>query len=62
MLNTIYNFSAFLAKKSAPLTFKSAQKSDDRLKLMNQLISGLQVIKMYVWEVPFGNLVEKVRK
>jgi len=54
--------SAFLAKIIAPLTLKSAEKTDNRLRLMNQVITGLQVIKMYVWEIPFSNLVEKARK
>ncbi|KAL0112749.1 hypothetical protein PUN28_012191 [Cardiocondyla obscurior] len=53
---------AFMAKIVAPLTLKLAEKTDDRLRLMNQVISGLQVIKMYVWEIPFYNLVEKARK
>ncbi|KYM76972.1 hypothetical protein ALC53_12582 [Atta colombica] len=53
---------AFLAKIIAPLTLKSAEKTDNRLRLMNQVITGLQVIKMYVWEIPFSNLVEKARK
>ncbi|XP_071558724.1 probable multidrug resistance-associated protein lethal(2)03659 [Temnothorax nylanderi] len=53
---------AALAKIIAPLTLKLAEKTDNRLRLMNQVITGLQVIKMYVWEIPFYNLVEKARK
>ncbi|XP_011696221.1 PREDICTED: probable multidrug resistance-associated protein lethal(2)03659 [Wasmannia auropunctata] len=53
---------AILAKVLAPLTLKLAEKTDDRLRIMNQVITGLQVIKMYVWEIPFYNLVEKARK
>ncbi|XP_011871334.1 PREDICTED: probable multidrug resistance-associated protein lethal(2)03659 [Vollenhovia emeryi] len=53
---------ACLAKIIAPLTLKVAERTDDRLRLMNQVITGLQVIKMYVWEIPFYNLVEKSRK
>ncbi|EZA47173.1 putative multidrug resistance-associated protein [Ooceraea biroi] len=53
---------SLLAKKMAPLTLKSAERSDDRLRLMNQVITGMQVIKMYVWEIPFYNLVETARK
>ncbi|XP_072760244.1 probable multidrug resistance-associated protein lethal(2)03659 isoform X3 [Anoplolepis gracilipes] len=55
-------FQGFLAKKIAPLTLKSAERSDERLRLMNQIITGLQVIKMYVWEISFYKLVEKARK
>ncbi|XP_036139278.1 probable multidrug resistance-associated protein lethal(2)03659 isoform X2 [Monomorium pharaonis] len=55
-------FQAFLAKVTMPLTLKLAQKTDTRLRLMKQVITGVQVIKMYVWESPFYDLVEKARK
>ncbi|EFN85517.1 Probable multidrug resistance-associated protein lethal(2)03659 [Harpegnathos saltator] len=55
-------FQVFLAKKITPLTIKTAERSDNRLRLMSQVIAGLQVIKMYVWEIPFANLVERARK
>ena len=29
---------------------------------MNQIINGVEVIKMYVWEVPYSLLVEKARR
>lgn len=54
--------SVILARIIAPLTLKLAARTDNRLRLMNQVITGLQVIKMYVWEIPFNNLVEKARK
>lgn len=57
-----HTISAALAKIIAPLTLKLAEKTDDRLLLMSQVITGLQVIKMYVWEIPFATLVEKARK
>ncbi|XP_011696223.1 PREDICTED: probable multidrug resistance-associated protein lethal(2)03659 isoform X2 [Wasmannia auropunctata] len=53
---------ACLAKIIASLTLKLTEKTDDRLRILNQVIIGLQVIKMYVWEIPFYNLVEKARK
>ncbi|XP_020287793.1 probable multidrug resistance-associated protein lethal(2)03659 [Pseudomyrmex gracilis] len=53
---------AFLTKNIMPLTLKMAKRSDNRLRLMNQIITGLQVIKMYVWETPFYKLVENARK
>ncbi|KYN01924.1 hypothetical protein ALC62_07226 [Cyphomyrmex costatus] len=62
ILQYIKTVSACLAKIIAPLTLKLAEKTDNRLRLMNQVITGLQVIKMYVWEIPFSNLVEKARK
>lgn len=40
----------------------SAQRTDERLRLMNELIAGVQIIKMYAWEIPFSQIVEKNRK
>ncbi|KAK2580321.1 hypothetical protein KPH14_012558 [Odynerus spinipes] len=53
---------AFLGKKAAKLMLLSAQRTDERLRLMNELIAGVQIIKMYVWEIPFSKLVEKNRR
>ncbi|XP_029676365.1 multidrug resistance-associated protein 4-like [Formica exsecta] len=40
--------------KIAPLT-------DRRVQLMNELIAGIQVIKMYAWEKPFSKIVSITR-
>ncbi|XP_033349715.1 probable multidrug resistance-associated protein lethal(2)03659 isoform X1 [Bombus vosnesenskii] len=52
----------FLGRKVSRLTSVSAKKTDNRLRLMNQIINGVEVIKMYVWEVPYSLLVEKARR
>lgn len=40
---------------------KSSALTDDRLRLMSEIIPAMRVIKMYVWEKPFGALVELAR-
>ena len=39
-----------------------AVRTDDRMRLMNEIVSGIQVIKMYAWEKPFAKLVELARR
>ena len=54
--------SAFIGKLVAKLTLQAAYKTDKRLRLMNEIIGGVQVIKMYAWEKPFSRLVDKARE
>ncbi|XP_071557590.1 ATP-binding cassette subfamily C member 4-like [Temnothorax nylanderi] len=39
----------------APLT-------DRRVQLMSELVTGIQVVKMYAWEKPFSKIVSVIRK
>lgn len=39
-----------------------AKRTDTRVSVMNELIQGIQVIKMYAWETPFRNVVKIARK
>ncbi|XP_046746906.1 ATP-binding cassette sub-family C member 4-like [Diprion similis] len=43
------------------LRAKIAVKTDERVQLMSELVSGIQVMKMYCWEKPFQTLVAKIR-
>ncbi|XP_043071061.1 probable multidrug resistance-associated protein lethal(2)03659 isoform X2 [Drosophila grimshawi] len=50
------------AKATAKFKRLSAEYGDERVKLMNEIISAMQVIKMYAWEKSFAKLIARVRK
>ena len=44
------------------LRMKTAVLTDERVRLMNEILSGMRVIKMYCWETMFGKQVQDVRR
>lgn len=61
-LPLILTFLGYLSKLQGRLRFKIAQRTDHRVKLMSEIVSGIQVIKMYAWEKSFEKVVELARK
>lgn len=53
---------AYIGKTIKILTNKVSLRTDKRLSLLDEIIGGVKVIKMYAWEKPFSRLVDKARK
>nr|CAB3219625.1 multidrug resistance-associated protein 1-like [Phallusia mammillata] len=41
---------------------KMALQTDKRVRLINEIISAMRVVKMYAWETPYKTMVGKVRR
>ncbi|XP_061700381.1 multidrug resistance-associated protein 4 isoform X1 [Syngnathoides biaculeatus] len=41
---------------------RTAILTDSRIRTMNEVVSGIRIIKMYAWEKPFAALVSDVRR
>nr|XP_027201120.1 multidrug resistance-associated protein 4-like [Dermatophagoides pteronyssinus] len=55
-------FQMYMGTLFSNLRGKTAILTDERIRLMNELIPAMRVIKMYTWEKPFAKLVELARR
>ncbi|XP_015783351.1 multidrug resistance-associated protein 4 isoform X3 [Tetranychus urticae] len=55
-------FQTLMGKAFGALREKGAFLTDDRIRLMNEFIPAMRVIKMYAWEKPLTLLVDLARK
>nr|CAD7403869.1 unnamed protein product [Timema cristinae] len=53
---------AYFCKRSSTYRRQTALRTDARLGLMNEVITGMKIIKMYAWEKPYSKLIGNARK
>ena len=51
-----------LANRVKKLQTAKLKIQDSRIKMMNEILSGMKVIKFYGWELSFQNIVQQIRK
>lgn len=50
-----------VANKAKNLQIKQMKNKDERVKLMNEILNGMKVLKLYAWEPSFEQQVLKIR-
>ncbi|XP_058404363.1 ATP-binding cassette sub-family C member 4 isoform X3 [Diceros bicornis minor] len=51
-----------LGKLFSSFRSKTAAFTDVRIRTMNEVITGIRIIKMYAWEKPFAELISSLRR
>ncbi|KAI2473918.1 ATP binding cassette (ABC) protein subfamily C member, provisional [Diabrotica virgifera virgifera] len=60
-LLTFLPFQPIMANLVSKYRFRTAICTDERIRCINDIFTGIQVIKMYTWEEPFTKIVEDIR-
>ncbi|XP_031637356.1 probable multidrug resistance-associated protein lethal(2)03659 isoform X2 [Contarinia nasturtii] len=51
-----------MGKMTANYRYHLVGHTDARIRIMNEIIQGIQTIKIHVWEKPFAKVVDKIRR
>ncbi|NXE48712.1 MRP3 protein, partial [Casuarius casuarius] len=55
-------FNAVIAMKTRAFQVEQMRHKDSRIKLMNEILTGIKVLKLYAWEPSFSAKVLEIRK
>ncbi|XP_071985544.1 ATP-binding cassette sub-family C member 2-like [Engystomops pustulosus] len=53
---------AVLATKSESFHMKNMKNKDKRLKIMNEILNGIKILKLFAWEPSFEKQVQEIRE
>lgn len=51
-----------MGKLTAKYRYRVVKQSDQRIRIVNEIIQGIQTIKMYAWEIPFLKSIQQIRR
>lgn len=52
---------AIASNQQKRLQIKKLKHTDSRIKIINEMLNGIKVIKLYAWEISFQRLINKFR-
>lgn len=52
---------AVISTKMKTVMIEQMKRKDERIKMINELLGGIKVLKLYAWEPCFEDKVEEVR-
>lgn len=52
----------FVASKLKYFQEKQMQKKDERIRMLNEILGGMKVFKLYAWETSFQDRIKKIRE
>ncbi|XP_046565289.1 multidrug resistance-associated protein 1-like [Haliotis rubra] len=55
-------FNGFLSNTQRHLQARNLKDKDERIKLLNEILNGIKVLKLYAWEESFKSKVQEIRK
>ena len=61
-LMTVALYYFIMGRACAMLRSKISKVADQRVDIMNSIISGIRTVKMYAWEWPFIERVQRIRR
>ena len=61
-LMTVALYYFIMGRVCAMLRSKISKVADQRVNMMNSIISGIRTVKMYAWEWPFLERVQRIRR
>ncbi|XP_055943743.1 multidrug resistance-associated protein 1-like [Argiope bruennichi] len=61
VIGVLFPFSYYVSRIGWKYNDKQMEVKDFRLKLMNEILNGIKILKLYAWEIPFAGRVSKAR-
>ncbi|GBN94596.1 Multidrug resistance-associated protein 1, partial [Araneus ventricosus] len=61
VIGILFPLSYYISRVGWKFSDEQMQVKDFRLKLMNEILNGIKILKLYAWEIPFAGRVSKAR-